>query len=241
MNCQGSITHAVRAGDTLYALARRYHTHWQTILALNPGLDPRSMQIGRVITICPGAPLQGAPVSSDALRQLSGDMRQAWAQHVMWTRMLILSMVDRLGDEDPVTARLLQNPALIAGIFARYYGQHSAGAIQALLTEHLAIGKELIGDLIRGDAQAAADANARWYRNADDMARAFAGLSPNYREAEMRAMLRHHLDLTKAEVSARMAHNYPQDIAAYDRVDAQAVQMADMFTDGIAKQFPLSF
>jgi hypothetical protein len=57
----------------------------------------------------------------------------------------------------------------------------------------------------------------------------------------MQAMLRDHLDLTLAEAVARLQGRYEADMAAYDDVHLQAMQMADMLSAGILAQFPEAF
>jgi hypothetical protein len=54
-------------------------------------------------------------------------------------------------------------------------------------------------------------------------------------------MMREHLDLTFAEAAARLGGNYAGDIAAYDEVHIQILDMADMLSDGIIAQFPDKF
>jgi len=44
-------THTVRAGDTSYAIARRYGVQPAALRAANPGLDPRRLQVGQVLNI----------------------------------------------------------------------------------------------------------------------------------------------------------------------------------------------
>jgi LysM repeat protein len=46
-----TVRYQIQAGDTLYGLARRYGTTVAAIIAVNPGLDPNSLQIGRLICI----------------------------------------------------------------------------------------------------------------------------------------------------------------------------------------------
>jgi hypothetical protein len=168
-------------------------------------------------------------------------MRLAWLQHVYWTRMLLLSIAERLKDQDAVTARLLQNPGDIANIFAGYYPPETAEAIARLLTEHLQIGAALITALRDGKKEEAAALDRQWYINADKMAAAFASINPYYRQEVMRDMLYRHLDLTKTEVAMRLAGNYPADIRAFGTVEQEALMMADLFTAGIMKQFPMMF
>ena len=50
----GTIQYTIRPYDTLWMLAQIFNTTVESIMQLNPGLDPRSLQVGRVITIRPG-------------------------------------------------------------------------------------------------------------------------------------------------------------------------------------------
>jgi len=49
------------------------------------------------------------------------------------------------------------------------------------------------------------------------------------------------LDLTTKEVVARLHGDWAGDIAAYDALHQQILQMADVLTMGIVKQFPDKF
>jgi len=168
-------------------------------------------------------------------------MREAWEQHVYWTRMLLISIAERLQDQSATEERLLQNPKDIAGIFARYFCPDGVCAFQRLLTEHLEIGAELITALRDGQTGRADELRRRWYANADQMAEALSALSPFYCRDEMRDMLRRHLDLTTQEIEARLAGHFEADIRAFGQVEQEALRMADAFTDGIVRQYPQKF
>jgi peptidoglycan endopeptidase LytF len=47
----GSRQYQIRAGDTLFALARRFGTTVQAIIDANPGIDPNSLRVGQIICI----------------------------------------------------------------------------------------------------------------------------------------------------------------------------------------------
>jgi len=85
------------------------------------------------------------------------------------------------------------------------------------------------------------DANKRWLANADQIADFLSGANPNWPAADMRKMMREHLDLTTAEAVARIKGDWKADIAAYDRVHEQILHMADMLSDGIIKQHSAKF
>ena len=54
-------------------------------------------------------------------------------------------------------------------------------------------------------------------------------------------MFRTHLALTKDEAINRLNSNFARDIALYDRIESQALEMADMMSEGIVRQFPGMF
>jgi len=54
MQCSNQTTYVVRRGDTLYHLARHFHTTVEVLMAHNPQVDPYNLRIGSVLTICPG-------------------------------------------------------------------------------------------------------------------------------------------------------------------------------------------
>ncbi len=178
---------------------------------------------------------------SPAKLDLNNEMRSLWEQHVFWTRLLIVSIIEGLHDEEAVTKRLMQNPSDIAKLFGRYYGGEVAKKLTALLTEHLAIGAQLIHALKTNNPVAAQELDRRWYVNADEMASAFNAINPFFAKEMMRKMLYQHLDLTKQEVAYRLAKNYQADISEFDKIEQQALGMADHFTKGITKHFPRLF
>jgi hypothetical protein len=168
-------------------------------------------------------------------------MRFVWLQHVYWTRMVLISIAERLKDEADTTARLLQNPVDMADIFSRYYPVEVDNEIERLFTEHLQIGAELITALRDNEREKAATLDRNWYINADKIASLFSRINPNWVYTDLQEMLHTHLDLTKIEVTERLVGHYAEDIAAFGDVEREGVQMADMFTLGIIKQFKYRF
>ena len=73
------------------------------------------------------------------------------------------------------------------------------------------------------------------------MAIAFSSINPFYNRQSFQEMLYKHLDLTTQEVVKRLEWDYEDDIRAFDLIEQEALRMADMFTDGIIRQFPQSF
>lgn len=173
--------------------------------------------------------------------ELNNLMRTLWEQHVAWTRMLIISIAAGLPDEELVTKRLLRNPIDMANAVKPFYGDAIASAFEALFRDHLVIAAQLVKAAKAGDNKAAAEAEHNWYMNANEIAAFLERVNPDWSEAAMRAMLHEHLALTKAEAVYRLTGDYAADIATFDKVERQALEMADAFTMGIVRQFPNLF
>jgi hypothetical protein len=93
-----------------------------------------------------------------------------------------------------------------------------------------------------GDQAAVARHSRIWYRNGKQIADFLHKANPrHWPRAEMRAMMREHLDLTLAEAVAHLTGDHRADIRAYDRIHRQILGMADMLSDGIVAEFPQRF
>src|SRR5439155_138321 len=56
--------------------------------------------------------------------------------------------------------------------------------------------------------------------------------------ADMQRMMNVHLAQTISEATVRLAGHFVDDVRAFDAVVVHILDMADMFADGIARQFP---
>ena len=54
MYCQNRISYRVQEGDSLYKLAKHFHTTVTELILLNSGVNPYNLQVGMHLTICPG-------------------------------------------------------------------------------------------------------------------------------------------------------------------------------------------
>ena len=236
------ILYTIRPGDTLYKIAMEYNTTVQQLIDTNLALDPYSLRVGQQIYIYPNYidEYNDYWISKPQVDLLER-MNLVWIEHILWTRMLLISIAENLSDLSATKERLLKNPKDIADVFKNYYGDRIANKIQELLTEHLVIGGDLIVALKNNNQKLASTLNTKWYKNADDMAESFSSINPFYPKEEIRQMLYKHLELTTNEVSARLKRDYRQDIKAYDMVQEEILEMPRFFVNGIVKQFPNLF
>lgn len=186
---------------------------------------------------CPPAPAGISKAHADLMNHL----RMLWEQHVTWTRLAIISIVFSLPDEELVIKRLLRNPKDFEAALKPFYGEKAASKFSDLFTSHLVIAAELVKAAKAGDSKAAADAEKRWYANADEIAAFLASINPYWSQEQWKSMLYNHLAMTKAEAVDMLTKNYAAGIDQFDQIEKQALMMADVMTQGIVSQFPQYF
>lgn len=192
----------------------------------------------------PAAPVPHAAGKMQPARQrdFQNAMRKLWEDHVAWTRLFLVSAIADLPDQGPTTERLLKNQVDIGNALKPYYGDAAGGKLTALLNTHITTAAEVVTAAKGNDAARLDDARKRWFANADDIATFLSGANPKrWPLVEMKQMMHDHLILTTTEVEARLKGDWTADIAAYDKVNEQILQMADMLSIGILSQFPGKF
>jgi len=182
-----------------------------------------------------------AAVSSKEL-SLRLEMRRLWEDHVTWTRLAIISLTTDAPDTKATVGRLLRNQTDIGNAIKPFYGAAAGRQLTKLLRDHILVAADLIAAARKGNKAGVAAEQARWTKNADQVAAFLNRANPtSWKLAGMKAMMRAHLGLTTSEVVARLRHNWTADVRAYDRIHAQALHMADMLARGLVRQFPARF
>ncbi len=203
------------------------------------------LSLGVAIPVLLPTPAAGQGSTAIALEKqftFRNAMRALWEDHIAWTRLYIVSVAANLPDKDATAGRLLRNQADIGNAIKPYYGSAAGDKLTALLRGHILTAADLLAAAKAGDTVKVGDASKRWYANADEIAVFLSGANPRqWPPAEMKAMMKEHLDLTLQEASARLKGDWASDIAAYDKVHTQILHMADMLSAGIIRQFPAKF
>src|SRR5262245_16779658 len=174
--------------------------------------------------------------------QLRDSMRTLWDDHVVWTRLFIISTLADLPDAPATTERLLQNQTDIGNAIKPFYAEAAGTKLTGLLREHILIAADIVKGAKGGDTAKVSAAKAKWTANADEIAAFLSGANPkNWPAADMKSMMSDHLAVTTTELEMRLKKDWKGDVAAFERVEEQIRHMADMLTDGIVKQFPDKF
>jgi hypothetical protein len=173
--------------------------------------------------------------------QLRMAMHKLWEDHITWTRNVICCLVDGLPGTDQAVKRLLKNQDDIGNAIKPIYGEDAGSKLAALLHDHITISADVVKAAKASNNVALDAANKKWYANADEISAFLNKANPNWKLDDMKKMMHDHLKLTTDEAVARIKKDYDADIAAYDKVHNEILEMSDMLTDGIVKQFPEKF
>jgi hypothetical protein len=212
------------------------------VLTLIPAVALVAVLAGAMATAPAHADAHGATATRAGFHDA---MRKLWEDHIVWTRQFIVSAAteaQNLPDTGPTVDRLLANQTHIGNAIKPFYGDAAGDALTALLRTHILTAADIVAAAKAGDTAALNTAIAAWYANADDIATFLSEANPSHWPLdEMKAHMKSHLDLTLEEAEARLEGRYADDIAAYDEVHADILEMADMLSAGIVAQFPSKF
>jgi len=167
-------------------------------------------------------------------------MRKLMEDHIIWTRLYIISVAHNLGDNTFTLNRLLKNQEEIGIAFGQFYGENVKLLVTKLFTEHIAIAGQII-DAVKNKKPEDLFIK-QWEQNAKEIAKALSKLNPlNWKQKTIQDAMNKHLSDTLLEASHRLNKEYEQDIKDYDNVHEHILIMADLFSNGIIKQFPENF
>jgi hypothetical protein len=165
-------------------------------------------------------------------------MRKLWEEHVLWTRLFIVSDVANLPDLSATTDRLLRNQVDLGDAIKPFYGSGAGDQLTMLLQQHILQAADILNAAKTGNTDALASAKAAWYANAQQIAAFLHSLNPGQWPLDaLQMMMREHLDLTLTEAVDQLSGNFAQSVADFDNVEAEILTMADTLSNGIIAQF----
>jgi len=168
-------------------------------------------------------------------------LRTLWNEHIVWTRLAIMSLAAGSDDKDSVSNRLLKNSGDMANALKPFYGNETGSKYGDLIKEHLVIAAGLVEAAKAGNTTGVNDADRKWHDNADKIAAFENTINPNLKLQDRKDMWNEHLNLTKTEAVAILTKDYPTSISTYDMIEQKAMMMADALTNAIVEQFPGKF
>jgi hypothetical protein len=183
-----------------------------------------------------------ADVASAKAAAFNASMAKLWEDHIVWTRMVIVDFAAALPDLKATETRLLRNQTDIGNAIKPYYGATAGNALTQLLRTHILEAVPVLQAAKAGDKPGLTKALGAWYANGHQIAVFLTKANPQAWPLSMtNSMMKHHLDLTAKEAVSRLEGHWSADIAAYDQVHSEILQMSNMLSSGIVSQFPNRF
>lgn len=168
-------------------------------------------------------------------------LRKLWVDHIVWTRSYIVAAVAGAPDASAAAARLLRNQEDIGNAVVPVYGTAAGAKLTGLLKEHIMVAVDLIAAAKAGDQASFGQYDAKWTKNAQDIATFLSSANPHWPKTDVEDLLNLHLTLTKKEVVARLNQKWEEDVQAFDDIFTEIMTVSDTLTEGIHKQFPGKF
>ena len=186
----------------------------------------------------------GAGVALRTPKQVAfhDSMRALWEAHGAWTHMVIVSFVGNLPNLPATEEVLLQNQVDIGNAVKPYYGKAAGNQLTKLLREHILGAVGVLVAAKSGDQNKLAQAEAAWFVNGRQIADFLHAANPQFlaRKASRR-MMRKHLDQVIEQAVDELNGNYTASTRAFGPYIRHILDMADMISSGIIKQFPARF
>jgi hypothetical protein len=187
-------------------------------------------------------PALAQPLTSKKTSRLAyhDEWRKLWEDHITWTRVVIIGILDGRPGTNVYVDRLLQNYEDMEDALAPYYGDE-AEVLGDLIKDHLVIAAQIL-QALHNTGQPPQALIDSWYANGNAIAVQMNKMNPQFWPLEeTEQMWVEHLDATLEEATDHFTGNFAGEVAAYDKVHDLALEMADFFSNGVIKQFPSNF
>jgi hypothetical protein len=184
----------------------------------------------------------GAPLRTAKAVGFHDEMRALWEAHGSWTHMVIISFVGSLPNLPAEEQVLLQNQVDIGNAVKPYYGAAAGNKLTKLLKEHILGAVKVLVAAKSGDKTQLAQAEAAWYANGRQIGDFLHAADPKFlSRAAARRMMKIHLDQVIEQAVDELQGQYTADAQAYGPYIRHILDMADMISGGIIRQFPARF
>jgi hypothetical protein len=169
-------------------------------------------------------------------------MRALWEAHGAWTHMVIISFV---GNQPNLAAEehvLLKNQVDIGNAVKPYYGKAAGNKLTKLLKAHILGAVTVLEAAKSGDSSKLASAEAAWSANGRQIADFLHAADPRFlSRSAARKMMHVHLQQVIQQAVDELKGNYTADARAFAPYIRHILDMADMISGGIIRQFPARF
>ena len=182
---------------------------------------------------------------------LKETMRRLWTDHVVWTRLAIIDIMDNKKGKTATMNRLMKNQEHIGSAIANFYGPETGAQLTSLLKAHIlavadyldiALAYEVSGPFaVKGlfEQDPLQVRMQAMFTNADKIAAFLHKANPKFTTQEgLKDLLYAHLNVTHKEIKLRLDRKWEADVTQFDVVMDQIMVLSDTLTIAISNQFP---
>ncbi|HPB53627.1 MAG TPA: hypothetical protein PLR22_08125, partial [Saprospiraceae bacterium] len=173
------------------------------------------------------------PTATASYKVLNANMRKLWSDHMQWTYSTVDAFFNNPDGLNGPLNRLLQNQKDIGAAIIPYYGEDAGGQLTKLLTDHITGAVPVLTAAKEGNNEALTTALNDWYKNAQDIADFLANANPNWKQEDMRHMMKTHIDQTTEYAVDLLQKDYSKAIKVFDEANEHMLMMADDLSEGI--------
>jgi hypothetical protein len=169
-------------------------------------------------------------------------MRALWEAHGAWTHMVIVSFVGNLPNLPAEEQVLLHNQVDIGNAVKPYYGKAAGNKLTKLLKAHILGAVNVLVAAKSGNKSKLAKAEADWFANGRQIADFLHAANPRFlSRSAARKMMNIHLNQVIQQGVDELTGRYAADARAFGPYIRHILDMADMISAGIIRQFPGKF
>jgi hypothetical protein len=172
----------------------------------------------------------------DAMK-LRLQMRKLWTDHAIFTKQLIVDIIDDLPSMNYTIDRLARNQEQTGKCFKSFFGDVASDNLIKLLKEHVTITTDLLKSIKAENADNAATLEDQWTTNIEDISTFLGTINQCYSVDELSDIFKTYLILTKYQFIARMDKDYNAEIMYFDMGLNHILRMSDCLTDGLIENF----
>jgi hypothetical protein len=182
------------------------------------------------------------PVPTARAVAFHDQMRALWEAHGSWTHMVIVSFVGNLPNLQAEEQVLLQNQVDIGNAVKPYYGRAAGSKLTKLLQTHIAGAVDVLVAAKSGDKNKLAQAEATWFANGREIADFLHAANPRFlSRTAARRMMKTHLEQVIEQAVDELSGKHSAAARAFAPYIRHILDMADMISGGIIRQFPGRF
>jgi hypothetical protein len=184
----------------------------------------------------------GVPVHTTKAIAFHDHMRALWEAHGSWTHMVIISFVGNLPNLQAEEKVLLHNQVDIGNAVKPYYGTAAGNKLTQLLKAHILGAVKVLEAAKSGSKAKLKKAEAAWFANGREIADFLHTANPKFLSlAAARKMMKVHLEQVIQQAVDELQGKFMADARAFAPYIQHILNMADMISDGIIRQFPARF